>query len=463
MSRLSNLFRLLKGEVPQPPTLPDFGGTDAYQNRAVTLRLRRPIILGSIVLLIFVVGMFLWAALSTIPSAATAPGTVKVEGNSKEIRRLESGMIRQILVHEGQRVAKGQLLIRFDDVTAAAAVQVLQSAADSARAQIARFQAQAANVTAMDLPEDLARRSGDPTVSALIETQRNLLLSTVTLYRSQGDILRNQAMQLDNQIAGLQAQVASTDGQSDLIQQELKGVQALNREGYAPRTRLLALQRNGVALHGQRGSLLADIARARQSVGQVRIQLAQLDERRQTEAADGIRTAQQQLTEVEPKLRAARQSLDQVEMRAPVDGYVFNLTQRTEGSAAGVGELLMSIVPSNSRLAIAARVRPQDISDVKVGMPARITLTAYNPRTTPQVQGRVELVAADVTDDPVLKESYYQVRVTVEAAELAKAGPGVKLTPGMPATVSIVTSHRTILDYLIGPLSESMRGAMHER
>jgi HlyD family secretion protein len=120
-------------------------------------------------------------------------------------------------------------------------------------------------------------------------------------------------------------------------------------------------------------------------------------------------------------------------------------------------------VPSNSRLAIAARVRPQDISDVKVGMPARVTLTAYNQRTTPQVEGRVELVAADVTEDQVLKEAYYQVRVTVDPAELAKAGPKVKLTPGMPAIVSIVTSHRTILDYLLGPLSESMHGALHER
>lgn len=463
MSRWHDIFRLMKGDTPPPPVIAEFDGPAAYQHEAVSLRMRRPIMIGSVILLIFVLGLFIWAALFPIYSAVVSPGLVRVEGNSKEIRHLDPGIIRQILVHEGQHVAKGQLLIRFDDAAAGANVQVYQSATDAARAQIARFQAQSSDAAAIDFPLDLIQRGSDPAVAALLQGQRNLFLSTVMLYRSQADVLRNQAMQLDNQIAGLQAQVVATDGQSDLIQEELRGVQALAKDGYAPRTRLLALQRNAVALKGQRGSLIADIARARQSAGQLRIQIAQLVERRQTEAGDGIRTAQQQLTELEPKLHLARESFNQIEMRAPVDGYVFGLTQHTDGSVAGGGELLMSIVPSASRLTIVARVKPQDISDVKVGMPAKVTLSAYNPRTTPQVEGKVELVGADVTDDPALKESYYQVRVTVDAAELAKAGPKVKLSPGMPATVAIVTSHRTILSYILGPLTESMRGAMRER
>lgn len=464
MSRLSQIFQLLRGRTPPPPTVQEFGASTAYQSPALSLRMRRPIVTGSVVLLVFVLGLFLWAIFSPIYSAVVSPGTVKVEGNSKEIRHLDAGIIRQILVHEGQHVAKGQLLVRFDDTGANATVQVYQSGVDAARAQVARFQAQAANAASINFPVDLVQRgNSDPTVAALLVSQRNLFLSTMMLYSNQAQVLDAQATQLENQVAGLQAQIAATDGQSDLIQQELNGVQALNKEGYAPRTRLLALQRSAVGLKGQRGSLMADTARARQAIGQIRIQQVQLTERRQTEAADGIRQAQLQLTELEPKLHALRESLDQIEMRSPVDGYVFNLTQHTEGAAAGTGELLMSIVPSNSRLTILARVRPQDITDVKVGMPARVTLTAYNPRTTPQVEGRVEVVSADATDDPQLRETYYQVRVTVDPSELAKAGPKVKLTPGMPTIVSIVTSHRTIMNYILGPLSESMHSAMRER
>jgi HlyD family secretion protein len=463
IDHLRNLIARLRERTPPPPVVQEFDGPDAYHSEALSLRMRRPIVAGSIVMLVFVLGLFVWAAVSPIYGAVMAPGTVKVEGYSKEIRHLDPGIIRQILVHEGQHVVKGQLLVRFDDVSAVAAVQIYQAAADAAHAQIARLQAEAANRDTIEFPADLLARRGDPTVAALLESQRNLLLSTNLLYHGQADSLRNQAMQLGNQISGVQAQVASTDGQSGLIQEELRGVQALNKEGYAPRTRLLALERSAVALKGQRGSQVADIARARQSFGQIRIQLAQLEDRRMTEAADGIRTAQQQLTELEPKLHAGQESLNQITMRSPVDGYVFGLTQRTEGSVASMGELLMSIVPSDSPLAIILRVKPMDVTQVKVGMPARVMLSAYNPRTTPQVQGKVELVSADATDDPQAKESFYQVRVTVSPAELAKAGPGVKLSPGMPAMVSIVTGKRTILDYLLSPLTESMHSSLRER
>lgn len=463
IDRIRHLVTLLRGDTPPPPTVQEFSGAAAYQSEALTVRLRRPIVAGSLILLVFVLGLFLWAAFSPINGAVVSPGTVKVEGYSKEVRHLDAGVIRRIYVHEGQHVAKGQLLVRFDDVAVAANAQVYQSALDSARAQIARYQAQSTNAAAIDFPADLLQRSGDPAIAALLQGQRATFLSTMMLYRTQADVLKNQSMQIENQIAGMQAQIAATEGSQELIQEELKGVQALNKEGYAPRTRLLALQRSAVGLKGQRGQQITDIARAREAVGQLRIQLAQLDSKRVSEAADGLRIAQGQATELEPKLHAAREALEQIEMRAPVDGYVFNLTQRTEGSAAGVGELLMNIVPSKSQLAIAVRVKPQDIAEVKVGMKARVTLTAFNPRTTPTVEGRVELVAADATDDPALRETYYQVRVVVPPSELAKAGPHIKLTPGMPAMVAIATSPRTILGYLLGPMTESMHGALRER
>jgi HlyD family type I secretion membrane fusion protein len=463
VSKLLDFARSVARSGSEPPGIPDFDGPGAYSAPAVRLRMRRPIVAGSIVVLVLVFGLLLWATLASINGAVLAAGTVRVENNSKQIRHLEPGIIRQILVREGQRVRQGELLIRFDDVAPKATAQVYQSAYDSARAQVARFQAEAANAAAIDFPAELLRRASEPQVAALIATQRNLFLTRMVLYRSQSSVLRSQVLQLENQISGLRAQVASTNGQAELINQELAQVRELNEQGYAPRSRLLALQRNAVALTGQRGSQLAEIARAQQAIGETRIQLAQLEDRRQTEAAEGLRTAQGQITEVEPRLGAVLDSLKQTEVRAPVDGYVFNLTQFTEGGVATGGERLMDIVPVNGRLIITARVHPNDITDVKVGMPARVTLTAYNPRTTPTIGGEVILVSADAATDEATRETYYVVQVKVEPGELATAGPGVRLNPGMPAQVAIVTSQRTIMDYLLGPLIESMQTSLRER
>ena len=467
MNKLTALTKMVM-RAPDPDAAHDpdavrFGEDTPATNAALERDLRRPIRTGMAIVLVLVVGLLLWAALARVSGAVLAGGTVRVENNSKQIGHLEPGIVRRILVREGQRVQRGQLLMEFDSVQPQAMVQVFQSAADSAHAQAARFQAEQANASDISFPADLLRRQNDPQVALLIAGQRNLFASRMMLYRNQASVLAAQMQQIETQISGLRAQAVSVDAQSQLIASELEGVRELNQQGYAPRSRLLALQRNAAALKGQRGSLIAEVARAQETIGQTRIELAQLNDKRQTEAAEGLRTAQGQLTEIEPKLGATRASLAQTEIRAPVDGYVFNLTQFTEGGVAGAGAPLMQIVPVNTRLLINARVRPQDISDVKTGMLARVTLTAYNPRTTPVLDGQVTLVSADAATDERTQESYYTVQVRVEPKELARAGPKVRLSPGMPAQVAIVTSDRTILDYLLGPIIESMKTSLRER
>ena len=466
MNKLSELARFGKGEVTE--TEPDldaisFGEETPELNDKIQRGMRRPIVAGSLVVFVLVFGLLIWSAVSSIYGAVIAPGVVKVENNSKEIRHLEAGVIRQILVREGQRVRKGQVLLRFDDVQMRAVVQVYQSATDNAKAQAARFQAEIANRSDILFPPELLARQSDPQVALLLAGQRNLFTSRMMLYRSQGQVLAGQAQQLETQIAGLRAQVAATEAQAELIGSEMAGVRELNEQGYAPKSRLLALQRSAAGLAGQRGSLIADISRAQQAIGEARIQLAQLNEKRESDAAEGLRTAQGQLTELEPKLGAAREALAEIAVVAPTDGYVFNLTQFTEGGVSGAGERLMEVVPINTQLIITAKVRPNDITSVKVGALARVTLTAYNPRTTPPIEGRVSLVSADAATDERTGESHYVVQVKVDPAELAKAGPKVRLTPGMPASVAIVTGERTVLNYLLTPLTESMQSSLREK
>lgn len=466
MSRLGELVRRATHPAPAPVDAGSGSFDPAGEQAAgeiIRLRLRRPIRLGSIVVLVLVFGLLLWAAVAPIAGAVVASGTVRVENNSKTLRHREGGVVRRILVREGQRVRRGQVLMRFDPVQGQASVDIFQGAYDSALANAARFQAEAANAGTITFPPELLARQADPQVAALLEGQRSLFLTRIALYRSQATVLAGQARQLETQIQGMRAQAASSDSQSALIDDELAGVKELNDLGYAPRNRLLALQRSAAGIKGQRGSITADIARARQAIGETRLQIAQLADKRQTEAAEGLRIAQEKLTDAGPKLRATSSSLSETVIRAPVDGFVFGLTQFTEGGVAGPGDVLMQIVPTGAPLTITVRVPPNDISDVRVGLPARVTLSAYNPRTTPQVDGEVTLVGADAQVDEATKATFYVAQVKVDPKALAEAGPNVRLTPGMPAVVSIVTGSRTVLDYLLAPFTDAMRTAMRER
>jgi len=440
-----------------------FVEADPADEAAIDKTLRRPMRMGGLLLLGMVAVLLIWAAVFKISGAVLAPGVVKVESNSKNINRLEPGIVREILVKEGQKVAAGQVLLRFDDTQSKATVDIYQSVVDSATAQIARFEAEAAGANDVTYPPELLRRASDPQIAALLAGQRALFQNRMMLYRSQAMVLNSQAQQLSTQVAGLRIQAQAVEDQSKLITEELDAVRELSRQGYAPNSRLLALERNVVAVKGQRGSALADIARTQQAIGGVRLQIAQLEDRHQTEVADGIRAAQEKLADAGPKLRTALEMQEHTEMRAPVAGYVFNLTQFTQGAVAGAGQQLMQIVPTGSQLVIAAEVAPRDITEVHLGMPAQVTLLGYSPRRVSPIEGTVSLVSADARTEERTGQSNFLVEVTVPAANIAKAGPGVRLAPGMPASVAITTGKRTILDYLIGPFTDSMRSAMRER
>lgn len=472
MSRLGEIVRQIRGEpaIPADPD-PGFHELDQGESEIIRLRLRRPIVAGSMVVLVLVVGLFVWAIVSPIRGSVVAPAQVGVEGNTKVLKHREGGIIRRIYVKEGQFVRRGQVLIQLDPVQAQASVDVWQAQYDTALADIARLQAQQTGSTDIHFPQELLARQAQPQVAALLAGERALHMSTMMLFTSQMSALKSQQQQIAIQIQGQRAQMGSIDTQSGSINDELSGVRELNRLGYAPKTRVTALERGAAQLKGQKGSVLSDIARAQQTISGVQIQMAQLEEKREGEAANGIRNAQDKLSEAEPKLRATAESLFQATVRAPVDGYVFNLTQFTEGGVAGPGERLLEIVPSGEPLVLNARIKPNDIADVHVGMPARVTLTAYNPRTTPPIDGRVSLVSASTSiDDPAnpgtptpTKEPFYLVQIKVDPAQLAKRGKGIHMTPGMQASVSVITGTRTIMDYLLGPMTDAMRNALHER
>jgi HlyD family type I secretion membrane fusion protein len=452
------------GPVRSTYVAPVFGGDDRTPlDPALQKRLRRPMKIGAAIIGVFVLGLGLWASLYSRETGITAAGAVKVESNRKTIRYREGGTVRQILVKEGQRVRPGQPLILFDDVQPRAANDVFQSQYDGLLAQAARFSAEGTGKASLEFPPELTARIADPRVAGLIRDQQFLFTTRLQLFQSQNSVLSQRLDQLQTQIEGQQAQVASIEEQRRLTAEEMSGYQILYDKGFAPKPLILRYQRSIADLAGKKGSLLADIARLRQQIGETRMQMVATRDTRESQAAEGLRDAQARLADVTPRLTAAKQSLDNATVRSPVDGYVFNLTQFTVGGVTGPGEQLMDIVPANAPLMVTVMIRPEDVDDVHVGMKAQVRLNGLNQRWHSPLPATVVVVSADRIDNERTGQSAYRVDLRIDPKELTKLKHGATITPGMPAQAMIVAGERTVMGSLISPITDTLHDALRQQ
>jgi len=455
---------------------PTFGSTEIEPLDArLEARMRRPMVVGGAIIAVLVVGLGLWASLTPLASGTTASGEVEVESNLKTIRHKEGGVVRRILVSEGQKVTADQPMIVLDDTEPKAMVDVLQNQADTFMATAARAEAEATGKTAVAFPAELLARTADPRVAGLIRDQQFLFTTRLHLLQSQTQVLEQRIEQSQNQIAGDQAQVESVNDQSRLTAEEMQGYQTLYAKGYAPKSLILRYQRSMSDLAGRKGQLVADMARLKQQQGETRMQMVSVRNQRETQAADELKEAQSKLADVTPRLAAAKQTLASTVMRSPVDGYVFNLTQYTQGGAIGAGEVLMQVVPSDAALLVSAMVKPQDIGSVHVGMDAQVRIGALNPRWHGPMKAKVVMVAPDKSaptpqaraaaaqgQPEPMALGFYRVDVQIDPKELTKLRPNERITPGMPATVMLVSGKRTLMGFLISPITDTLRHAFHE-
>ena len=457
-------MKLELGPVRGSYVAPTFGADDKTPlDPRLEQRMRRPMVVGAAIIGTMVIGLGLWASLTPLASGITAPGQVTVESNRKTMRSKETRTVRQILVKEGDLVRSGQPLIMFDDTDAKAAVRILQNQADTLMSTVARTSAEALNRPSVEFPADMTSRISDPEVAGMIRDQQFLFTSRLQLFQSQSQVLQQRLDQIQNQIAGDDAQLASAEEQRKLTVDEMSGYQTLYEKGYAPRQLILRYQRQVADLNGRKGSLQADIARLRQQMGETRMQLAALRDQRQSQAAEQLRDQQSKLEEVLPKLVAAKEALNGTVVRAPVDGYVFNLTQFTQGGVAGAGETLVDIVPSNSPLMVTVMIKPEDIDQVHAGMDARIRLVGPNPRWNNPIPAKVAVVSADRITDQKTGAGFYRAEVRIDPKDLKDLEKKVKVTPGMTASAMIVTGSRTIMGFLIQPISDTLSHAFREQ
>lgn len=443
---------------------PTFGGDDRLPvDPALQRRMRRPMITGAIIIAVLVVGLGVWASLSPLTTGITAQAEVRVEANKKTLRHRESGTIRQLLVREGQHVRAGQPMIIYSDVEARASDDVLQNQYDSLQAQAARFTAEATNKLTPEFPPDLLARMSDPRVAGMIRDQQYLFTTRMQLFQSQTAVLTQRLDQIQSQIQGQQTQVASVDEQIKLNKEQMSGYQELYDKGYAPKPLILRLQAAIADLEGRKGSLLSDIARMRQQQGETRMQMAANRDTRTSQAAEGLRDTQAKLADTAPRLTAAKEALDETVVRSPVDGYVFNLTQFTVGGVTNPGETLMDVVPANAPIIVTAMIQPQDIDKIHVGMDARVRFTGLNQRWHSPLAASVIMVSADKLVNEKAGTSFYRADLRIDPKELTKLKKSAQISPGMPASVQIVSGKKTVMGSLISPITDTLHDALHDQ
>lgn len=403
-----------------------------------------------------------WSSLSNLDSAVMTQGLVDVEGSRRIVQHPDGGVVRDLLVRDGDTVLKGQPLIRLDTVQLEAALQIQTTTVDTLRATEARLLAEQAGQRRIRFPADLLARRDDPRVAEAIRAQSALFAARREELAGAAVILQQQIAQARTDTAGMSSQTRALDQQDKLIADELDGMRELYAKGYATKTRLRALERAAAAIAGQRGEYAGNAARSRYSANQYAEQIAQLHHTRMAQIAEQLDQVQGRLADAVQRQVATRDLLERAVIRAPVAGTVQGLTANTIGGVIGRGMPIMEIVPANERPVVRGRLSPVDGQYVKAGMTAQVRLTGAAGQALPTVDAVVLRRSADLLTQAQTGQSYYSIDVVIPPDQLRRMGTQT-LMPGMPISITVPTGERSVLSYLLGPLRRSLDAGLHEQ
>jgi HlyD family secretion protein len=428
--------------------------------------IRKLNLIGLAIIVLLIGGVGGWATTAQLAGAVIAPGTLVVESNVKKVQHPTGGIVGEILVKDGSEVEDGQLVLRLDDTVTRANLGVVRSQLDELMAREARLLAERDEADAIIFPDQVATRRKDASVASALVGEERLFTSRKTARQGQSAQLRERIVQTKEEIRGLSAQLEAKESELELIGTELKGVAELYRKNLVSISRYMQLQRDQTRLQGERGQLIAEIARARGKISETELQIIQIEQDFRTEVLKDLREGQGKIAELKEKAIAAEDQLKRVDLRAPQTGVVHQLSVHTVGGVIANGETIMQIVPRADELVVEAKVAPSDIDQVATGAKAAVRIMAGNQRTTPEISGLVTRISADLTHEQQNSgqpaPAYYMIRISLPATELARL-KDIRLVPGMPAEVFIQTHERTPLQYLLKPLQEQIARTFRER
>jgi membrane fusion protein, type I secretion system len=423
--------------------------------------IRRHLIAGICVVALLVGGGGGWACATKIAGAVISSGHLVVDSNVKKVQHPTGGIVAELLVHEGDRVTAGEILVRLDGTQAQATVSMLSKELDELLARKARLEAERDDADEIVFPNELLQRTEDSDVSHLIAGEQKLFELRHTARNGQKAQLRERVAQLREEIQGLLGQAKAKDKEIELINKELVGVRELRAKNLVPAARLTSLERDVARLEGERSQLIGYSAEAKGKITETELQIIQVDQDLRSDVGKELAEIRAKISELTEQRVAAADQLKRIEIRAPQDGRVHELAVHTIGGVIGAGEPIMLIVPDTDTLTIEARIAPQDIDQLHLGQVALLRFSAFNQRTTPEIYGQVNLISADLTQDQRTGASYYVVHITPDANEIARLG-NFRLVPGMPVEAFLQTDERTVLSYLIKPLRDQIVKAFRE-
>jgi HlyD family secretion protein len=433
-----------------------------HKMRAARPSIRLHLIVGLAVVVVLAGGLGGWASTAQISGALIAPGSVVVESNVKKVQHPTGGVVGEVRARDGDLVKAGDVVVRLDDIVTKASLAIVTKNLDGLWARAARLEAEQQGRDRIVFPATLRERADDADVKNVMASETKLFDVRTNGRIGQKAQLRERVTQLNEEIAGLTAQEKAKDQEIALVEKELVGVSSLYDQHLVQISRLTTLQRDAARLNGERAQFVASRAQAKGKITETELQIIQVDKDLVSEVSKDLRETNDKIGEFVERKVTAEDQLRRVDIRAPQDGMVLQSTVHTVGGVITAGDAIMMIVPQADDLQVEAKVNPQDIDKLQIGQKTLLRLSAFNQRTTPELNGVVTRVSPDVTTDQRTGQSYYTIRVSMPTAEVARLGDA-KLIPGMPVEAFVQTGDRTMLSYLVKPLNDQLMRAFREK
>lgn len=424
---------------------------------------RTPMIAGLIALLALVGGFGTWSVFTEISGAVIASGQLEVERNRQVVQHLDGGVVSEILVREGDRVDAGQLLIRLDSTQLRSQLAITEGELFELMSRRGRLEAERDNREDVHFDPLLVEvAQSNAGVAELMEGQTRLAEARRESIANEIEQLRKRSSQISSQIEGIDAQATAMDEQIALIQDELADQKSLLDRGLAQASRVSSLSRESAQLLGSRGELTAQRAEANGRITEIEIEILKLKSQRREEAITNLRDIQYRELEMREQRNALLEQLDRLDIRAPVGGVVYGLQVFAERSVLRAADPVAYIIPQDRPLIIAARIQPIHIEQLQVNQSVILRFSAFDQRTTPELDGHVTQISADAFVDEASGASYYRAEIMLNEGERAKLPEGSTLIPGMPVEAYMRTHDRTPMAYFMKPFTDYFAKAFRE-
>lgn len=422
----------------------------------------RPTVFIAMFLILFLFcGVAAWGSLARISGAVLATGTVVVKGKPKSIQHLDGGVVKAIHIDAGDVVRKGQALIELDDTNIAANLEIYKSRLRDSLLRKRRLLAELNGEDAFEIPMEDIRKYELTSVREAFEQQAALMKARQLTRQAQSAQFVEKIKQLENQIDGVSSLIKEKKLQIDTFEDEAKAVSVLVKRKLAAKSRLMSLERARADMRGQIAEHGSEIARHRNAISETRIAKLQTEREFREKVVAELETTDAGAAELKQQISATVQQLGRVVIRSPVAGVVHELNQYTIGGVVQPGQVLMQIISDHGQHEFELNVDAVSVDQVQVGQRAIIRFPAFNQRTTPELNGKIESLSPSSVVDEQSGLTFYRIIVSINEAEMGRLGSN-RLVSGMPVEGFVPTSERTVLSYLIKPLMDQLAYALRE-